>query len=59
MNNFVPYFALFGNMSYHSHRAGFKADYELEKRFDLQTYYQRGGISRTNALPVAPNLFVQ
>jgi predicted CXXCH cytochrome family protein len=49
VNQFVPYFALYGNMSYHEHWAGLKAEYDLNKHLDLETHYQRSGISRSNA----------
>jgi hypothetical protein len=49
LNDFVPYFTYFGNMSYHEHWAGLKADYELRRHLELETYYERAGISRSNA----------
>jgi len=49
VNGFVPYFTLYGNMSYHQHWARLKGDYDLTKHLDLETYYQRAGISRSNA----------
>jgi predicted CXXCH cytochrome family protein len=49
VNDFVPYFAYFGNMSYHKHWAGLKADYELANHLDFETYYRYTGISRSNA----------
>jgi len=49
LNDFVPYFPLYGNMSYHEHWAGLKADYDLTKHLDVETHYQRAGITRSNA----------
>jgi len=49
VNGFVPYFALFGNMSYHKHWAGLKLNYDLTKHLELETHYQRLGITRSNA----------
>ncbi|HYK91598.1 MAG TPA: hypothetical protein VE398_22715, partial [Acidobacteriota bacterium] len=49
VNNFVPYFALFGNMSYHEHRAGLSAEYEMSRHLDLEARYKRSGITRSNA----------
>ncbi len=49
VNSFVPYFTLYGNMSYHEHWAGLKADYDLTKHLDVEAHYQRSGISRSNA----------
>jgi len=49
VNGFVPYFTRFGNMSYHEHWAGLRADYDLTKHLDLEAHYQHSGISRSNA----------
>ncbi len=49
LNGFVPYFTFFGDMSYHEHWAGLKADYDLTRHLDLEGHYQRSGISRSNA----------
>jgi predicted CXXCH cytochrome family protein len=49
LNNFTPYYSLYGNASYHNHREGLRLDYELPKGFDVETYYQRSGITRSNA----------
>jgi len=49
VNGFVPYFPLYGDMSYHEHWADLTADYDLTKHLDLETHYQRSGISRSNA----------
>jgi len=49
VNDFTPFFPLYGNMSYHEHWAGLKADYELTDHFDVEAHYQRSGITRSNA----------
>jgi hypothetical protein len=48
-NNFIPYYSLYGNMSYHDHSEGVRLDYELAAGFDVDTYYRRSGITRSNA----------
>ncbi len=49
LNNFTPYYSLFGNVSYHNHWEGLKLEYELPRNFDVETYYKRNGITRSNA----------
>jgi predicted CXXCH cytochrome family protein len=49
LNDFTPYYSLYGNVSYHNHREGLRLDYELPKGFGVETYYQRSGITRSNA----------
>jgi hypothetical protein len=49
INNFTPYYSLYGNMSYHDHSEGVRLDYELPTGFDVDTYYRRSGITRSNA----------
>ncbi|HKI13150.1 MAG TPA: cytochrome c3 family protein [Candidatus Acidoferrum sp.] len=49
LNNFTPYYSLFGNVSYHHHDEGLRLDYELPKGFDVEAYYKRSGITRSNA----------
>jgi len=49
INDFVPYYTMYGNVSYHNHSVGVLGDYELPKGFDIEAYYQRGGITRSNA----------
>lgn len=49
INNFAPFYTQFGNVSYHQHSAGLKLDYQLPKGFDVEPYYRRGGITRSNA----------
>lgn len=49
INNFTPYYSLYGNVSYHDHHEGVNLDYELPKNFDAEVYYRRGGITRSNA----------
>ena len=49
LNAFVPYYAYFGNMSYHQYWVGLKGDYELSSHFDLEPEYEYSGITRSNA----------
>jgi hypothetical protein len=49
INNFVPYYSLYGNVSYHEHWEGLRLDYELPKGFDVEARYKRSGITRSNA----------
>jgi predicted CXXCH cytochrome family protein len=49
INNFTPYYSLYGNMSYHDHSEGVKLDYELPAGFDVDAYYRRSGITRSNS----------
>lgn len=49
LNDFTPYYSVYGNVSYHRHDAGLRLDYELPRGFDAEVYYKRGGISRSNA----------
>lgn len=49
INNFTPYYSLYGNVSYHDHSVGVRADYQLPKGFDVEPYYTHGGITRSNA----------
>ncbi len=49
LNDFVPYFPLYGNVSYHEHWAGLKLDYKLRRNLDVETLYERNGITRSNA----------
>jgi hypothetical protein len=49
IDNFTPYYSLYGNVSNHNHREGLRLDYELPKGFDFETFYQRSGITRSNA----------
>lgn len=49
INDFVPYYGLFGNVSYHRHAEGVRADYELPAGFDVEASYRRSGITRSNA----------
>ncbi|HYA23487.1 MAG TPA: cytochrome c3 family protein [Terriglobales bacterium] len=50
LNNFTPYYSMFGNVSYHGHWEGARADYELPKNFDVEAYYRRSSITRSNAI---------
>ncbi len=49
INNFTPFYDLFGNVSYHDHRAGLRAEYELAKGLEVEANYRRAGITRSNA----------
>ena len=49
INNFTPYYTLYGNVSYHDHGEGVRLNYELPKNFDVEGYYRRSGITRSNA----------
>ncbi len=49
LNDFTPYYSLFGDVSYRNHWEGLRLDYQLLKDFDLETYYRRSGITRSNA----------
>jgi len=49
INDFTPYYTLYGNMSYHNHDEGVRLNYELPKNFDVEGYYRRTGITRSNS----------
>jgi predicted CXXCH cytochrome family protein len=49
LNDFTPYYSLYGNVSYHDHWEGLKLEYELPKGFAVEGYYKRSGITRSNA----------
>ncbi|HYM74435.1 MAG TPA: DmsE family decaheme c-type cytochrome [Candidatus Dormibacteraeota bacterium] len=49
LNDFTPYYSLYGNVSYHNHWAGLKLEYELPLNFEVEGYYKRSGITRSNA----------
>jgi predicted CXXCH cytochrome family protein len=49
INNFTPFYNLYGNVSYHNHWEGVRLDYELPEGFDLEAHYRRSGITRSNA----------
>ncbi len=49
LNNFTPYFSLFGNVSYHDHWEGVRGEYELAKGFELEANYRRSGITRSDS----------
>jgi predicted CXXCH cytochrome family protein len=49
INNFTPYYTLYGNVSYHDHWEGARAEYELPHGFDVEAYYRRSGITRSNS----------
>jgi predicted CXXCH cytochrome family protein len=49
INNFTPYYSLYGNVSYHNHWEGLRLNYQLSKGFDVEGSYRRSGITRSNA----------
>ena len=49
LNSFTPFYNLYGNVSYHNHWEGLRLQYELPKGFDVEAYYRRSGITRSNA----------
>jgi len=49
INDFTPYYSLYGDVSYHRHGEGVRVDYEMPLGFDLEGHYQRSGITRSNA----------
>ena len=49
LNNFTPYYSMYGNVSYHDHWEGLRLEYELPRGFDVEAHYQRNGITRSNA----------
>ena len=49
INNFIPYYSLYGNVSYHRHWEGLRGDYEFPGGFDLEAHYRRSEITRSNA----------
>lgn len=49
INNFTPFYNLYGNVSYHNHWEGLRFDYDLTKGFDVEAQYRRSGITRSNA----------
>jgi hypothetical protein len=49
LNDFTPYYSLYWNVSYHDHSEGFRLAYDLPKGFEVEGYYRREGITRSNA----------
>jgi predicted CXXCH cytochrome family protein len=49
INDFTPYYSMYGNVSYRDHWEGARAEYELPKNFDVEGYYRRSSITRSNA----------
>ena len=49
LNDFTPYYSMYGNVSYHNHWEGLRLEYELAPGLDLETHYQRNGTTRSNA----------
>ena len=49
LNNFTPFYDLYGNMSYHQHSEGLRADYDLIRDLDLEVHYRRSDTTRSNS----------
>lgn len=49
INGFTPYYTLYGDVSYHRHWEGLRAEFELPAGFSVEAHYRRGGITRSNA----------
>jgi predicted CXXCH cytochrome family protein len=49
LNNFTPYYSMYGDVSYHNHWEGVRLQYDLGQGFDLEGRYQRSGITRSNS----------
>src|SRR5690349_22085044 len=49
INDFTPFYDLYGNVSYHNHSEGVRLDYELPANLNAELYYRHGGITRSNA----------
>jgi len=56
INDFTPYYTLYGNVSYHDHSIGVRGDYQLPAGFDADVYYRYGSITRSNA-PLWPQIY--
>jgi predicted CXXCH cytochrome family protein len=49
INDFTPYYSMYGNVSYHNNWERLRLDYELPENLDVEAYYKRNGITRSNA----------
>jgi hypothetical protein len=49
INDFIPYYSLYGNPSLHRHWADAKLRYQLVKQVDVEAYYKRMNVTRSNA----------
>jgi predicted CXXCH cytochrome family protein len=49
INEFMPYYTLYGNVSYHRHWEGLRAEIALPWGVALEPEYKRAGITRSNA----------
>jgi predicted CXXCH cytochrome family protein len=49
VNDFTPFYSLYGDVSYHQRSAGLRVEYDLTKSFGLETHYERGGVTRSNS----------
>jgi hypothetical protein len=49
INDFTPFYRLFGNVSYHRHWEGLRLDLDLPRGFDVEVNYNHSEITRSNA----------
>lgn len=49
VNDFTPYYSYYGNVSNHQHKVGTRIGYELASGLELESYYYRNGITRSNS----------
>jgi predicted CXXCH cytochrome family protein len=49
LNGFTPFYSLYGNMSYHQHSEGLRAEYDLTNRLDVEVRFTHSGITRSNS----------
>jgi hypothetical protein len=49
LNEFVPTYSLFGDPSLHRHWAGLKLQYRVNSRWEVESYYKRLNVTRSNA----------
>jgi len=48
INDFVPYYFLYGDPSLHRHWTGLKGQYRLSRQLDVQAYYKHMNVTRSN-----------
>jgi predicted CXXCH cytochrome family protein len=49
VNDFTPFYSYFGNVSHHQYKAGGRIGYEIASGLEIETYYYRSGITRSNS----------
>jgi predicted CXXCH cytochrome family protein len=49
LNNFTPYYSMYGDVSYHEHWGDLRLNYQLPKGFDVEGHYRRSDITRSNS----------